>query len=715
MQQFEEPDTLLLTDFTDLASINAQGGILHSGTNTAQDPVDYSFEAGKFTPAIRPLATNQGTHVYYPIDGLLGHDEFTVELWAMHATTDWTALSSKTLFSIETGSLSMPFGLHAGGLAAYWGIHPNNTTGDAVSIEVVQSLAGLGLTVGTWHSVALTLSGGSVRVYIDGVLRKTVAGVVLPTVIADQGSLGAGLFIAGRPTLAASGFAVSDVRVSATARAPNAMFVRRSMVGHLDVDTTSNAGAIPAQIIGSLGPAPYVGSDYDQIHDALRMARVGSIVHATPIKAGGTDATHPTLGQSGSYSYDWQVVDRTLGEMVRLGQRLFVNLDSCPQVLGGPAPLSGINLTTHMANYAPGSATIPNDMAAWATICQDFVHRILVTLDIDVAMWGFVNEVPWPMATYMNFWVATAQAIRAVDPTAYLVGLDTGAYTPTWVDGIMAKCAAVGDRTLVNAISYHEYSGDLQNWHEVRAMTDDYATANGYATPFPIVLGEFNWSNRSMHRTTGIGTVEPGYFESTFLHVMAFGAAYTTAFIARALADPGVLQGLCFSHISAYSGDPRVGGYDATQLISRLAEVDADEIADQFAPYNALVGVQQTIGNQRLTIDTTQLPPGIHAYAGKDTVTGRIGVMIASHGWANRSTRTVHLHLPGMTGSKRLRRYLVDPTHSSRWDVGEDTPAGDPHQDLELMEDRTDTAVRLRDIPLEVPKWSATFLLIDPA
>lgn len=714
VQQFAEADTVLLADLTDLASINAQGGVLQSPSNTPQDAADYSFETDDLgQSAIRPLGTNSGTHVFYPLDGLIAGDEFTVEMRAMHPTLDWTAVSSRTLFSLECAAFSLPWLMHSAtsGLSATWNLYPGDTTGRATGISVTQSLAGLGLTAGTWHSVAMVLAADVVKLYVDGVLRKTVAGVVLPDTASDRTDR-VGLTIGGRVG-SASGFAVSGVRVSRTARVPGATTVLRSLTGHLDVDTTSNAGAIPAGVIGALGMPPWVGADFDQINGAVRMMRIASLVNASPIKAGGTDATHPTLGQSGSYSYDWQVVDRTLTEAVRLGSRLFINLDRAPQILGGAAPLSGVDLTTHGPGFSAGSPTIPNNKAAWATICQDFAHHILVTEGFDVAMWGFWNEpsvAHWTThAAYTEFLIATAQAVRAVDPTAYIVAGDLGVLEAVWLEAIFEDVAAV-DPGLIDAMSIHEYSGELTNWEEIRAVVDFYADASGFDTPFPIVLGEFNWSNRLMHSANP----DPGYFETMFLHVMAFGAAFTTAYICRALADPGVLQGLCFSHISAYSGDPRDGSYAVDQLISRLAEADADDIADQFAPYNALAGLQQTVGNRRLTINTSALPPGVHAYAGKDTVTGRIGVVIASHGWANRTTRTVHLHLTGMTGSKRLRRYLVDPEHSSRWDIDEDGPGGDPYQDLELVEDRTDTGARLRDIELEVPKWSAQFLTLDP-
>jgi hypothetical protein len=143
------------------------------------------------------------------------------------------------------------------------------------------------------------------------------------------------------------------------------------------------------------------------------------------------------------------------------------------------------------------------------------------------------------------------------------------------------------------------------------------------------------------------------------------------------LAMDGIL-GIAYSHLQ-YS-TPRDGGFAVDQMIGPNGE--------QWGTYNAMKGMQMVVGSQRLAMTET-LPPGIHAYGGYDTATGRVGVVVASFGFANRATRTVHLHLPGMTGNKRLRRYLVDETHSSRWDTYQDDPAGIVDQDLVQLEDRT--------------------------
>jgi hypothetical protein len=65
--------------------------------------------------------------------------------------------------------------------------------------------------------------------------------------------------------------------------------------------------------------------------------------------------------------------------------------------------------------------------------------------------------------------------------------------------------------------------------------------------------------------------------------------------------------------------------------------------------------------------------------------------------------------------SYRVRRYLVDRRHSSRWDVAADRPRGARHNDLETVDDRTIDASTSTDITVDLPAWSSTFVTLQPA
>lgn len=695
-----EDDTILLADFTSLATIQAQGGILSHGSHLAQNPADLQIGSGKFGPSIKPLGTNQATHVHYPIDGLTAGDEFTVEMWAMHPTLAWASVSNKQLFALRGAAFALPFGISGGGLSGYWQVYP--AAPSDVTFDISTAFGG-SLPAAVWHHVAMTLSADTVRVYVNGVLLKSRAGLPLLDAMSDDTGGGLGLMLGGTHGVA-SGFAISDLCVSRTARVPDTPVALRTLTGTVDINTASSAAAVRPNLLGTLHPPQFLGADPDQIGAAVKLMRTYSLTSATPIKAGGTDATHPTLGQSGLYSYDWQVVDRSVGYIIDLGSAPYLCLGGAPQILGGFAPYSGTDLTTKLSSQHASSYVLPNDLEAWAHIVSDFVHHIAVTQGWDVPLWSLWNEPELTSApqraAYIALYEATANAIRAIDPTAVVGGPEIAApptdyqtFITEWFTNIVVNDVPF------DFFAYHEYTGDIGSFDNACTIVNDIATATGVPTPVAQVLGEFNWSNRLL-RTPG--SFDP--FCLDFWHIRAFGAAYTAAFVAHAL-QRQEFAGFAYSHLQY--NNPREGSYSATQLMSL-------DYSMQWAPYNAMVGLQMVLGDTRLTI-ATDLPPGVHAYAGRDSATGRVGVVLASFGWANRADRTVRLHLSGMTGDKRLRRWLVDPTHSSRWDTFEDDPAGSVDNDLELMEDRTASAALLRNLTVDVPQWSAVFLTLDPA
>jgi hypothetical protein len=329
-------------DFTSLATINGQGGLLAAAVQHAAEPRRLRFGAGKFGAGIQPLGTNQGNFVQYPMDGLGRGDEFTFAFWAMHPTLAWDAIPSARLLTLGGWMFTIPVGVSAGALANTVVLLPNTPAGTPgkASLNYTQSIASQGLAAATWHHVAMTLLAGTLRFYINGVLITTRSGLVMPDHLSDPNSIGSGLTLGGT-TSGASGMWYSDLVVYRGARVPGQSTPRRSLTGHVTFDTTART-AIQPNVFGALHPPWYTGMDAAVVSPAVKMIRTDKLINATPMKAGGTDATHPTLGQSGLYSYDWQVVDRTLNEIVRLGAKPYISVDSTPQILGaGQPPLSG--------------------------------------------------------------------------------------------------------------------------------------------------------------------------------------------------------------------------------------------------------------------------------------------------------------------------------------------------------------------------------------
>jgi hypothetical protein len=93
-----------------------------------------------------------------------------------------------------------------------------------------------------------------------------------------------------------------------------------------------------------------------------------------------------------------------------------------------------------------------------------------------------------------------------------------------------------------------------------------------------------------------------------------------------------------------------------------------------------------------------------------------VGLVFANYGSSQRQARKVTVRLRNLHGgSYRLRRYLVDRTHSSRWDVAQDRSQGAAHNDLETVDDRIIHASADTDFAVDLPVWSSTFITLEPS
>jgi len=113
----------------------------------------------------------------------------------------------------------------------------------------------------------------------------------------------------------------------------------------------------------------------------------------------------------------------------------------------------------------------------------------------------------------------------------------------------------------------------------------------------------------------------------------------------------------------------------------------------------------------------SDLPPGVFVAASHDAKSKRTGVAISNYGFAQRQARKVTLTIAHpVPGSLRLTRWLVDATHSSRWDLAEDRPEGAAQDGLAQVEQRPLTLKGGKVVvELDLPANSATFIAIEPA
>lgn len=699
-----EADTLFLPDFSSWQKIEAEGGFLAGPSGKTSEHVKDNFEfgPGKFGPAVKGKS-GPYNFVFYPVNGLLDADEFTLEFWARW-DKPWSALETGRPIFAVTNQIGndlqiMPY---KGEFQVLVQSLPH--VAEARFAKTWQkSCDDLKLVADAWHAVALTLKSGTLRVYVNGAEVGQITDVRLLPVWSDD-TRAQGIQIGGAPGNA-SGFWISDLRISRTARVPGNDVALRSVEGSLVVDAKINSGSVPVNLLAALHPSDPKLHTPAQTKAAIQAVRTDKLLTATPMKRGGPDEQHPMMGKSGKFSYDWQVVDRTFAWLDKCGTSAYISIDSTPSLLGGSVkPFSGAALANDLSSSSGFGQEPPNDLADWELVVGDLVHHVLREKKHTVQRWTVWNEPDdgggfWNagLERYLDLYAATARAVRGVDPKARIGGPENATFSPKWIKALFARCAK--DKLPLDFIAYHDYSGDLNHLDWARVEVDALAKAAGFATPFPIVVGEFNWSADNVYKT-GVARFNQGRW-----HLRAVGAAYTTAYLTRMIELPGFEQ-LVYSHTTY--GNPRDGGWASTQLLGPRGE--------QWAPYNAYRGWKKTVGPDQLAT-AKNLPPGVFALATCDPATGRLGLVLANYGWAQRQTRTVNITIRNAAPGKwKLKRFLVDPKHSSRWDAAEDRDEGKSRNDLEAVEERPlDVAV---DNPLtlrvELPAWSSTFIIIEP-
>lgn len=700
-----EADTLFLPDFSSWKTIDAEGGVLAGPQNMTSEQVqdNYEFGPGKFGPAVR-AKPGKFNFIFYPVDGLLDGEEFTIEFWAKWEKP-WSALDTgRPIFAISGPGVNvLQITPHRGQLQVM-----AQAFADLRDLSFSKAWQApcdkLNLTGDTWHALALTFKAGVLRIYINGKEVGQLKDIRWLPLWSDGGRY-TGIQISGVAG-AGSGVWFSDLRISRSARVPSQAVPLRSLEGQVVVDVQKVAGTLPPHLLGSLGPPDPQVHTPQQIRDALQVLRLANFLGVTPIKRGKPDAEYPSSGPSGQFAYDWQVVDRTMDWLQRCGVSACICISSAPHILGGRAkPYEGKMLRTSVVR-GPYNPQVPNNFEDWAAIVKDMTHHLVVEKKYPIYCWTVWNEPDlgtpfWQgsLERYLDFYVVTARAVREVDPRTPIGGPESASLNVNFIQNLFARCAR--DKVPLDFLNYHEYSGCLTNLDRARRVIDHYAKKYGYPTPFPIVLGEFNWAVHGLYKTG----IQP--FRGSPWHIRAFGAAYTTAFLTRMVELPAC-DCLIYAHTRYGTLGPRAGSAASCQLLGPHGE--------QWAPYNVFKGWKQVMGSQRLAADR-DLPPGVFVLSTRDPQTGRLGLALANYGWAQRQPRTVHITLRSLRpGAWKLKRYLVDAQHSSRWDIAEDRPEGKSQNDLQLVEENTGQvgAEGIWQLHLQLPAWSSTFLSLEP-
>jgi len=683
-----EPDTLFLPDLSSAETIQHAGGFLWGHHNETSEQVrdKYDFGPGRFGAAVKPKTGDDWTFVVYPQDGLIPQDEFTIEFWAK-AEGGWAVEPFRPFFAVWGGPNRIDLRKDKQNLAvtfSTFGYHKSES----------KAQASLGVSGDGWQAFALTLKAGIFRLLVNG--KEAVKFDSVPR-LPPWSDDGWGITLGGEPHGAANVW-VSDLRISRTARVPGQPVPLRAVAGMWRIAADRKARDLPPLLLGALHP----GGTPEQTSAALHVIRTDKILTATPMKRGAPDGACPTPGISGLFSYDWQVCDRVFDWMKEHGVAPYISIDSTPSLLGGDVkPYAGAQLKTGLSSASGYGNKPPNNWDDWAAVVEDFVHHVLKEKKHAVPKWGVWNEPEdkgafWSagLEKYLELYAVTVKAVRKVDPQARVGGPETAGFSEKWIQALFQLCAK--EKLPLDFVSYHDYSGLLSSPDIARAKTDEWAKAAGFPTPFPLVVGEFNWTGQNLYRT-GTSRFNQGMWD-----LRAFGAAYTTAFLTRIVELPG-FELLIYSHTSY--GNPRDGGWSSTQLIGPQGE--------QWAPYNALKGWKTVAGCEALE-SKQDLPPGVYTLATRDPQTGRLGLVLANYGFAQREPRTVKVVIDGLKqGTWRMTRYLVDPKHSSRWDAAEDRPEGAPENELRKVAESAVQAAASTVLDLDLPPLSSTFVALQ--
>ena len=537
------------------------------------------------------------------------------------------------------------------------------------------------ITAGTypanvWVNLAATLKSGVLTLYVNGVQKAQTTGVVSPMIWGGDG-------YSGGLSIGATGFTVSDVRISRKARVPSVPTIITTNQTVVAV-STSTTGATVQPLAGGLHAfaangsgdwhSPATAADSAQgVLGGLKTMRTDKLLTCTPIKTGGTDGTHPSAGHSGSYSYDWQVVDRSIGYIINtLGCEPYITLDSVPQILGGGvAPYSGTELTQWYAYGSSYSAGPPSsgNMAAFATMCADLVYHLRVekgwTQCVYFDLWNEPNGSSFwetggsAQTDYQALYALVAPAVKAISGSVKIGGPSVGVDSTsiTWITGLIAYCAT--NSIALDFISWHHYSGQTFDINTVHNAIAAQATASSVTAP-PMTVGEWGWQIGNYGywpwtQPPAHGSIPPGYSNTGTIDMCRFddfAAAWLGANLVL-MQQLGVVR-------TAYC-DPSPLNNPSDGLIDASGNV--------YAPYNVFQLWSKMNGFSVLSA-TVAGDPGVQAVACKDTGTGKIYVFVASLRYRKTATYPVKILLAGVANGTAVTEYLVDNAHSNRYDAG---------------------------------------------
>jgi hypothetical protein len=639
--------------------ISAQADQNHSLWTTTSNVQEAGgrFRGGvRSSPASAPTLNPAYAWMWMPATGLINPAEFTIEFW-VNSNAAWSTLVDQipvALVSQDTGARTIRFTINSGVLTL---LYANNQDQTPRSYSLTWANAG---SSGTWVNIAATLNtAGDLKLYTDGTLRATQAGVVPIQNWGDSGRT-TGLCMCGAIGKSATNLTVSDLRISRTARVP-ATPVTVTEASTLTVDPATTTGStIRPALRGTLHTLAHRSTNVQQPQNttmatnprALNVIRTDKLLQTTPIKAGAPDATRPSAGVSGAYSYDWQVVDRSIDYIIALGMTPYISVDATPQILGGSVPpYSGSALTNNRASQSGFPNQIPNSNVEWNKIVRDLVHHCINEKGYTIPYWGVWNEPDggsfWAgtMAQYFAMYEATYDAVKQVSAGLKVGGPEVEHFSQAWIEGLIDYGAA--NACVPDFISWHFYTGDVSEFKAANASINRWAAEAG-VTISERINGEWCWQNANLF---GVGLPPWRSFQ---WHLSDFHASWAAA---------SMMEMQNTGHIySVYTGAvARLGdtGYDSSGLMDHdlpWANLNVFRMWGRMGP----TGITTTYSGQ----------PGVFQMATKDT-SGKVTILLAHHRYRKNRSPEIKIQLPSGNAGKAVTQYVIDDGHSNALDAGD--------------------------------------------
>jgi hypothetical protein len=633
-----DSNTLYLLNATaERKLVPGEGGLIASHTGGSPFSAGLSVVRGRFLPG---LANTGSGWAWMPTEGMISADQFTVEMW-LRSDLAWSSVGGEAPFAITdgTGSVGLVVFVSHGAIEARFA-QDQQLTGPT-SVTLVHRAH---ISAGKWAEVAVTFARGTLRLYLNGRLVAKRAGVVGPEVWSDSVQTD-GIDLLGAPKYGASpNFALSDLRISRYALTPH-----QGAPGGADtatVTSTPTGATVQRGLLGVLHAVGYPPSPAAAqiVGSNLTVVHTDHLLEATPIVQGPPDATHPIPGVSGQFSYDWQVVDRSLAYIKSLGAVPYLSIDPTPSILGGSVPpFSGSQLTSGLAFESVFPTTVPNNMSEFATIVRDLVYHIVVQDGSDVPYWGVWNEPDFSgfwngtLAQYVQMYAAVAQAVKSVSPSLQVGGPEVSNTTLPFFVGFLR--AVVQQHLPLDFVSFHDYLGSLGNLFQSEQLID----ATLHRSNVPLIVGEWGWNVATYPNSLSRPWGKLNYWANDW--AAAYGAA--------TLMD--------MQKIGAVIGVYTNGEATASAPFGLTNGIDPEVTLNVYRLWSQL-------GSQLLdTVGGTG--PGLTVQASRDSA-GRVYVLLSHLRYREDLSEKVRVTVQGVAANAPVVRFEIDKSHGDLVDAG---------------------------------------------